>query len=326
MDLSKHSNVVIVAENLANIPHEFYISNATETVCMASVSMKPDVIIYGGGPLVSKQLKRYIASLKIPVIRVQRNPEEVDTFQNNVAIVQITLLEGLHSLVDYLDEVNTPSSFSSTWRSVSENAKKTRDQILLQTPFCDLKVFEWISKNLPLDTVVHFGNSTPVRYAQLFNDHYPDGCYFLSNRGTSGIDGSVSTAVGFSFADERTNLLITGDLSFQYDMNAFFNTHLRPNLKVVVINNSGGNIFRVIDGPREQKECKEFFETSVTHEFSNLAKHFNLNYFSSKNENQLSDVWNDFMKSTSRPSVLEIFTDAELSANTFKEFYKKIQQ
>lgn len=324
-DLSKHSNIVIVAENLANIPAEFYISNATEAVCKASEAMKPDVIIYAGGALVSKQLKRYIASLKVPVIRIQRNFEEVDTFQNNVAVIQITLLEGLHSLVDYLDDMNISSSFSSIWRSVSEQAKKLRDEFLNQTPFCDLKVFEWISKRLPSDSQVHLGNSTPVRYTQLFNDHYSESCTFYSNRGTSGIDGSVSTAVGFSYSSRATNVLITGDLAFQYDANAFFNKYTKGNLKVIVINNSGGNIFRIIDGPREQKERSEFFETSTTHEFSHLAKHFDLNYFSAKNETELSEVWSSFIKLTNRPSVLEIFTDAEISANTFKEFYKNLQ-
>ncbi len=165
-----------------------------------------------------------------------------------------------------------------------------------------------------------------MRYAQVFNDHYAPGCKFYSNRGTSGIDGSTSTMIGFAYGDDEEHFLITGDLGFQYDSNAFFNPYLNGRMKVVVINNSGGNIFRIIDGPREQKERNEFFETSTTHAFSNLAKHFDLNYFSANSFPELENIWKDFVQITdSRPSILEIFTDAEVSAKTFKEFYKKIQ-
>ncbi len=324
-ELNEFPNVVMVAENLSNVPLDMAISNATEVICKANEKLKPDVIIYLGGPIVSKQLKRHIASLHVPVVRVQMNDEEVDTFQSNVAVVRQSIFDAFTTLIDYFQKNKTPSTFSADWKLASENAKKLRNEYLEQIPFCDLKVFDWISKKLPPSLVLHLGNSTPVRYAQIFNDNYPESCYFLSNRGTSGIDGSTSTAVGFAYSTGALNLLITGDLAFQYDSNAFFNKHMRGNLKVIIINNSGGNIFRVIDGPREQKECGDFFETSTEHEFSNLAKHFELNYFSAKDEKELSEVWDSFMKGANRPSILEIFTDPEMSANAFKDFYKKIQ-
>jgi 2-succinyl-5-enolpyruvyl-6-hydroxy-3-cyclohexene-1-carboxylate synthase len=325
-ELSEFPNVVVVAENLSNFPLDLCIPNATEVICGVNDQLKPDVIIYLCGPIVSKQLKRYITALAVPVIRVQTHNEEVDTFQNNQAVVHLTLFSALASLIDHLAKNKISSHFSNTWKLASAKALEKRDQFLGEVPFCDLKVFEWISKHLSSTFRVHLGNSTPVRYAQIFNDHYSANCYFLSNRGTSGIDGSVSTAVGYSYTSGAPNVLIVGDLSFQYDSNAFFNKYSNGYLKVIIINNSGGNIFRVIDGPREQKEREAFFETSIQHEFSHLAKHFDLNYFSVRNEEELDTAWKNFIGLTNRPSVLEIFTDAELSANTFKEFYKYIQQ
>jgi 2-succinyl-5-enolpyruvyl-6-hydroxy-3-cyclohexene-1-carboxylate synthase len=255
----------------------------------------------------------------------EMNLEEVDTFRANVAVVNQPIIETLFTLVDFFRENTTDSTFSKAWRSASEHARKLRNEYLGKIGFCDLKVFEWISNHIPANSTLHLGNSTPVRYAQIFNDNYADNCGFLSNRGTSGIDGSTSTAVGYCLNATGTNILITGDLSFQYDSNAFFNKHANGYLKVIIINNSGGNIFRVIDGARQQKERSEFFETSTTHEFSNLAKHFNLNYFSARDEKELDEVWASFIKLNNRPSILEIFTDAEVSANTFKEFYKTLQ-
>lgn len=325
-ELNEFQNVVVVAENISNFFLNSAIPNATEIVCKPNDKLIPDVIIYIGGPIVSKQLKRYIASLDVPVVRIQTNSEEVDTFQNNVAVVHLELFWALQSLISYFEKNKISSNYKSEWKTASEKAIQNRDQYLEKAPFCDLKVFEWLSKNLPQSLVLHLGNSTPVRYAQIFNDHYLTHGAFQSNRGTSGIDGSTSTALGYSYASAALNILITGDLAFQYDSNAFFNKYLKGNFKVIVINNCGGNIFRVIDGPREQKEREEFFETSIKHEFSNLAKHFDLNYFSARDENELSKVWKDFLELSNRPSVLEIFTDAELSADTFKEFYKNLQQ
>jgi 2-succinyl-5-enolpyruvyl-6-hydroxy-3-cyclohexene-1-carboxylate synthase len=321
-----YPNVVVVGENLCNVSSSYLVSNASEAVYFANEKMKPDVIIYVGGPIVAKQLKKYLTLQNVPVIRVQESNTEVDTFKGNVAIIKQSSVDAIETLADYTSQQNISSEFSSEWKLASEKAKRCREEFLSTISFTDLKIFEFLAKKIPGLSIIHLGNSTPVRYAQLFNDVFREDICFFANRGTSGIDGATSTAVGFCFASDRLNFLVTGDLSFQYDANAFFNNYLKGNLKVIIINNSGGNIFRVIDGPREQKEREEFFETSTKHEFSNLAKHFDLNYFSAKDEQSLEVSWREFIIHSNRPSVLEIFSDAEISANTFKEFYKNLQQ
>lgn len=326
-ELCTFSNVVVIAENLANVSSSSTIYNATEALAFKNDKMVPDAVIYLGGPIVSKQLKKYIASIEVPVIRVQQNEEEVDAFKQNVAVVQQTVVDALQALVDHFKENTYTSQLNAEWKLASEKATTRRNEYLSKIEFSDLKIFELLAKKIPADAIIHLANSTPVRYAQIFNDLYQPTSQFYSNRGTSGIDGSSSTAVGYSYYTEKLNFLITGDLSFQYDANAFFNKYLKGNLKLIVINNSGGNIFRVIDGPRDVKERDDYFETSIQHEFSNLSKHFHLNYFSAENEKDLSHIWQEFLKAgNNRPSVLEIFTDAEVSANTFKDLYKYLQQ
>lgn len=324
-ELSIHPNTIIVAENLANIPACYTIFNATEALGYQNDKMKPDVVVYLGGPVVSKQLKKYISSINVPVIRVQLNDEVVDTFQNNETVIRQTIADGLQTLSDYLSGNNHPSDFSTEWKLASDKAKKSRNEYLAQIGFSDLKVFELLARKFPPDAIIHLANSTPVRYAQVVNDIYRDDCTFFSNRGTSGIDGSTSTAAGFSYINKGLHFLVTGDLSFQYDANAFFNEYVKGNFKIIIINNAGGNIFRIIDGPRDIAEREKYFETSVQHEFSNLAKHFKLNYFSAKNELELNAAWIDFVKVNNRPSVLEIFTDAKESADVFKGLYKYLE-
>src|SRR5690606_27679905 len=103
-------------------------------------------------------------------------------------------------------------------------------------------VFHKALGNIPNNYQLQLSNSSTVRYAQLF-DLEPSIRVFC-NRGTSGIDGSTSTAIGASIYDSNPTLLLTGDLSFLYDSNGLWNNYIKPNFRIIVINNDGGGIFR----------------------------------------------------------------------------------
>ena len=94
---------------------------------------------------------------------------------------------------------------------------------------------------------IQISNSAPIRYAQLFPAKA--GWQVFCNRGTSGIDGSTSTAIGASVVQSTPTLLITGDLSFFYNSNALWCNYIPKNLKIIVVNNAGGGIFRIL--PRD---------------------------------------------------------------------------
>ena len=134
-----------------------------------------------------------------------------------------------------------------------------------------------ILKSIPSGSNLHLGNSTPVRYAQLF-DTTTD-IKYNSNRGTSGIDGTVSTAAGAAFANKTPTTLITGDLAFFYDSNGLWNHHLDKNLRIIIINNQGGGIFRFIDGPSETKVLDELFETKHNTKADGIAKSYGLTIY-----------------------------------------------
>lgn len=320
--IHQSGSMVILAENLSNLDASGYIYNSAEATHFIKVN--PDVIIYVGGAIVSKQLKRYLTNVSAPVIRIQNEFEWVDTFMKTVSIYQADTIPAISSLAKFSQSLAS-STYVNEWKSASSLAEEKRNTFIRKAGFSDLKVFEFFAKQIPANSVVHLGNSTPVRYAQIFNDVFAGNIVFESNRGVSGIDGSASTAVGYSHINKNLNFLITGDLSFQYDANALFNEYVGGNLKIIVMNNSGGNIFRIIDGPKDQPEMSALFETSVEHEFSNLAKHFHVNYYSARSENELKDVWQNFIKVESRCSLLEVFTDAKTSADTFIDLFKSIK-
>jgi 2-succinyl-5-enolpyruvyl-6-hydroxy-3-cyclohexene-1-carboxylate synthase len=147
------------------------------------------------------------------------------------------------------------------WKNKEAHVNRLRDAFLAQTEFSDLKAFDLICREIPANTVVHLGNSSPVRYA-LILDRVENALYFC-NRGTAGIDGCLSTAVGFASESEKLNTVILGDLSFFYDSNALWNKYIGSNLRIIVIHNGGGNIFSLIKGPGESPAFAEHFFAGI---------------------------------------------------------------
>jgi 2-succinyl-5-enolpyruvyl-6-hydroxy-3-cyclohexene-1-carboxylate synthase len=166
-------------------------------------------------------------------------------------------------------------------------------------------------------------NSTPVRYVQLFG--YQKDLNYYGNRGTSGIDGSTSTAAGIARKQEnKEHILITGDTAFLYDSNALWNRNFPKNLKIIVINNAGGGIFRIIEGPDQTEELEEFFETYHHADISKLVSAFGIDYLFAENEEELHNSLRDFLRSEV-PVVLEIRTKAELNPLVLKNYFKFIR-
>lgn len=146
---------------------------------------------------------------------------------------------------------------------------------------------------------------------------------FYGNRGTSGIDGCTSTAAGFAFNYNRLTLLITGDIGFFYDSNALWNHHLSANLRILLINNGGGNIFRIIDGPAGHAELEPFIETRHDFRAKGIAASFNIQYYLAENELELNYQLPVFLgdQPSGRPAILEVVTDNILSAQTLKDYF-----
>jgi 2-succinyl-5-enolpyruvyl-6-hydroxy-3-cyclohexene-1-carboxylate synthase len=170
-------------------------------------------------------------------------------------------------------------------------------------------------------------NSSVVRYCQLF-DPIPTIEYF-GNRGTSGIDGSTSTAVGASVANpDKIHVVITGDVSFFYDSNALWNKYLRKNLRIILINNAGGGIFRIIPGPSTSPQRDDYFEATHKTNAEGVCKSFNVNYQSVNTAFALQTVLTDFFTESlnQRPKVLEIFTSRENNAEVLESYFQYIKR
>src|SRR5690606_10096672 len=147
---------------------------------------------------------------------------------------------------------------------------------------------------VPDESLLHLANSMPVRYANIINTDKK--IEVFANRGTSGIDGCTSTAVGHSLTTERLNVLFTGDMAFFYDRNTLWHNYPLANLRIAVFNNPGGRISRLIEGPSTHPESEEYFETHQRLYAENTASDFGMDYYLCKSENELASALPDFFR------------------------------
>lgn len=209
------------------------------------------------------------------------------------------------------DNKNVKSDYLANWSAVRSSYEKKRTEYLSKIPFSDFLVFGNLIKTIPKGYQVHLANSSTVRYAQLFDMDPTLEVY--CNRGTSGIEGSTSTAIGASIYNDNPTLLISGDLGFLYDSNALWNNYSRNDFRILLVNNSGGGIFRILPGREETNSFKTFFETRHDLSAKKIAELYKLEYSSAENEQALKVELKRFYEPSNKPKILEVFTPAEVN-------------
>ena len=324
--LASLPQVMVMTEATSNLDDAAFITNidrAIEGVNDANEKdLKPDLLITFGGAVVSKRIKGLLRKWKpAQHWNIDLGQRHYDTYQSlthDIAVSPEIFFAQLSASVK-----PSESSYGEAWRMVNERLLARHEAIVKATSFCDLTAFERMLRAIPEGSDVHLANSTPARYAQLFDRR--SGLRWFSNRGTSGIDGCTSTAVGSAFASQRPTTLITGDTAFLYDSNAFWNAHISPLLRVIVIDNGGGNIFRYIEGPDNDQELLKWFEAPHGRDPLALVKSFDLPWREAKDADALREGLDWLYEEHAKPAVLVVRTDAELSPRVLREYFKKLR-
>ncbi len=324
--LSSFPQVTVLTETTSNFNGKQLIGcidNTLATIQGQEAGFAPDFLITFGDAVVSKKIKKFLRENR-PHEHWHISPsgEKRDTYFSLTQTVKATAEDFFVRVLKKLNGVE--SNYNKRWLTQKEKAVKTRDNFLKNIPFTDFKVYDCLFRAIPRGGNLHLGNSTPVRYSQLFGNI--EGFTFFSNRGVSGIDGQISTAAGISMLSEKTNTVITGDLGFFYDSNAFMNKYLKANLKVIIINNGGGSIFRFIPGPDTTPFLEEFFESKHHWNAEGIARAFNIHYYRAANEWELKAQLPVLYKMNKRPGILEIITSSELSTEVLKNFFKTLTE
>ncbi|MCW5899063.1 MAG: 2-succinyl-5-enolpyruvyl-6-hydroxy-3-cyclohexene-1-carboxylic-acid synthase [Flavobacteriales bacterium] len=287
-----------------------------------AAALRPDLLITFGGAVVSKRIKGLMRQWK-PAMHwhIDIGQRHYDTYQSLTHDIATSPEVFFAQLAEQVKP--SENGYGEAWRAIDRRTTSLHHAYLNDTPWCDLKAFETILARIPEGSDVHLANSTPARYAMLFERNGTHRWY--SNRGTSGIDGCVSTAVGAAFVSERPTTLICGDTAFLYDSNAFWNKHLSGDLRVIVMDNGGGNIFRYIPGPDSDPARLHWFEAPHGRDPLALVRSYGLPNYEAFDRASLKNALEQLYAPHDRPAVLVVRTDAEISPKVLRGYFKALR-
>lgn len=322
--ISRDSDTAILCETTSNMPSADFVTHIDQAIIPLSAEQakdfQPDVLVTCGGMVVSKKIKSFLqqAASKAHIhVSLYTFP---DTY---MSLTHCAKTDDI-SFFKMLSEIECKSDgYRNTWDTLKKSRIPTHKAYCEAAPYSDFKTWEAISQHLPKNTHLEIANSAAIRYSQLFP--LPADVTVNCNRGTSGIDGSSSTAAGAAVAlFPKQVTLVTGDLSFFYDNNAFWNAYLPASMRVIVLNNGGGGIFRILDGARTSDICPEYLEACHDLSAESIAHLHRLEYAAAHNptelRQQLSGFWND----SARPKLLEVFTQGIDNGQILRDYFSSL--
>jgi 2-succinyl-5-enolpyruvyl-6-hydroxy-3-cyclohexene-1-carboxylate synthase len=326
--LADDQSVVVMTETTSNLHHPNFINNI-DTIITPFTSddfetFRPEILVTFGGMIVSKRIKAFLRKYKpkhhwhIDTLRAY------DTFGALTKHFKVNPNSFFEAFLPLTTAIK--SDYFIKMDAVQMLRKEKHEAYLAKIPFSDFVVFEKVIKTLPENSQLQISNSSAIRYAQLIDIDPSIEVY--CNRGTSGIDGSTSTAIGAAVSsfgrDKKQTVFITGDIGFLYDSNALWNQYIPKNFKIILINNGGGGIFRILPGHEETPVFNTFFETSHCLTAEHLAKMFGFEYSIASNETSLETSLTTLYAQNEKPSILEIFTPTLENDSILLQYFKEL--
>ena len=314
--LAQHQQVVVVADSLSNLQGKGTITLHDHWLGQEELHpvLAPDLVISFGKSIISKSLKLFLRKQDIHHWHIQPDGQAKDTYAGLTRILGSEPLAFLTWLTAHLPSLE--SDYAQRWQLLEEQVGTILPKALKEVEFGEYPAVKQVLDVLPANGQLHVANSMAIRYVNFLGRRTQEIC---CNRGTSGIDGSNSTAVGASLNSQELVTLLTGDMAFFYDRNAFWHNYPMPNLRVIVLNNHSGGIFRLIDGPARQPELEEFFETKQALNASSLASEFGFHYASVTTSEQLESALVKFYEPSLQPKIIEIISSSSMNADILKK-------
>jgi 2-succinyl-5-enolpyruvyl-6-hydroxy-3-cyclohexene-1-carboxylate synthase len=325
MDLyAEDDAVLLLTETTSNLHHEKAINSIDQLIFSLSddefKELQPDILITFGGMIVSKKIKQFLRKYQPKHHWNIDEKKATNTFFCLTEFIQTKPVDFFAHFNQFIQ--SSESDYQSKWLGVRNEKRGKHSEYLLKTTHSDFKVFEQVLESIPTNCQLQISNSAVIRYAQLFTVNKSN--HVFCNRGTSGIDGSTSTAVGAAFASNRQTVFVTGDLSFFYDSNGLWNTNIPKSFRIVLINNSGGGIFKIIPGPKSTN-ATAYFETPHCLTAEHLCTMHGFEYQKAFSTETLEEQLEDFYNASEQPKIIEIFTSSEENDLVLKEYFKYIQ-
>ena len=317
-------SVLILTETTSNLHHDKAINSIDQLIFSLDddgfKDLQPDILLTFGGMIVSKKIKKFLRSYQPKQHWNIDEKKAMNTFFCLSEFIQT-------NPVDFFKRFNAmieikANGYRDHWLAIRDVKRDKHSSYMETVSHSDFKVFKQVLEGLPSNSKLQMSNSAIIRYAQLFTIDPTIETY--CNRGTSGIDGSTSTAVGAAYASEEQTILITGDLSFFYDSNGLWNKEIPADFRIILVNNSGGGIFKIIPGPSSTNAI-QYFETPHCLTAEHLAKTYGFEYRKAYSTETVDDSLNGFFDASEKPKILEIFTPSQENDRILKSYFKHLE-
>lgn len=322
--LAKDESILILTETTSNLHHENFISAIDQLIAPLTdedfKKLQPDILLTFGGMVVSKKIKSFLRNFPPKAHWHVDSKKSYDTFFVLNQHFKTTIN---NFFAEFLPETaSIHSDYQNHWLAIKKHRLRRHTTYGDEVPYSDFMVFSEIFKQLPHNRQLQLSNSATIRYAQLFDIHAS--VEVFCNRGTSGIDGSTSTAVGAAYTSKLPTVFITGDLSFFYDSNALWNNYIPKNFKLIVVNNGGGGIFRILPGEKNSKLFDTYFETKHNLSAEQLSEMYGFRYQKIDKVATLKKEIKEFFNENEGPDLLEIFTPSTVNDQVLLDYFKFI--
>lgn len=323
-NLNEHC--IILAEHLSNLNNTNIIKNFDQVLSLIdsgnSEVFKPDLLITFGGHVVSKRIKNFLRQNKPQYHwHFSVNESISDTYKSLTHLVNSDITDILRQITYNNNKTEVSREFISEWHNLSHLIKVKE----LDLPFSDLVVTGAFLKKLSENATLIVANSSSVRNIQLFD--LDKRIKVFCNRGTNGIEGAVSTALGYSTVNKGITYLLIGDLSFFYDLNALWNHKIPDNLRILLINNQGGGIFHLLPGLTKAESSIDYIDASHCETAEKWVAASGIEYLTARNDSEMEVALDKFVNiKREKAVILEVLTvisnnikASELYNNIIKE-------
>lgn len=324
LKLCSCGNFICLADSISNL-HGHGIINFTDTILSELDKkqldlLKPDIVLSHGGAILSTTLKKYLRDNMIEHWHIGLTTSSQDTFGSMTLRIETQPSVFYRQLAVSIKRNGGTDDYTSRWILLAKHAVESAKTFIENSPWCDLKAVCRIMSMTPQSYNIQLSNGMSVRYAQVLSfKHHRVDC----NRGVSGIEGSTSTAIGASTMYHGNTLLITGDMSAEYDLNALLLQCKSPRFKMVVVMNGGGGIFNYIKGTRDFKEVDRYMVVKQNLPIENIANAAGFKVFVATDETELNKHYRMMLAENKMPALLVIKTSSADSAYIMRQFIKR---
>lgn len=322
--LAADPSVVVMTETTSNLHHPSFLNNIDTIITPFKekdfLAFQPELLLTFGGMIVSKRVKAFLRKYQPEQHWHVDTLRAYDTFGSLTQHFETDPNTFFNQILPHVQTIK--SEYAAKTLKIKMQRHLKHKAYLETIPFSDFKAFEQIMPSLPKNAMLQISNSAAIRYAQLFE--IDASIVVHCNRGTSGIDGSTSTAIGAALASQKETVLITGDISFLYDSNALWNNYIPKNFKIIIVNNGGGGIFRILPGHSENQVFNTYFETAHHLTAEQLAKMYGFEYVTANDNLTLKNGLKAMYAQNEMPVILEVFTPMLENNGILNAYFKQL--